>query len=73
MNTASNMMAKWYQYAIRLRMPGSPLKICAIPTARETAPPGRPVTISPTWRCRSGRLTTVKPSVLNTSGVVLMA
>ena len=33
-------------------MPGSPLKICAMPIASETAPPGRPVTVSPTaaWR-----------------------
>ena len=32
-------------------MPGRPLKICAMPTASETAPPGRPATISPTCAC----------------------
>ena len=43
MNSASNMIAKWYQYASRPCMPGSAEKICAMPTASDTAPPVRPI------------------------------
>ena len=73
MKTASNMMAKWYQYAISERMPGRPLKICAMPTASDTAPPVRPTTISPTSDCSSIRLTIGMCSLANTSGVVFIA
>ena len=41
MKSASNMIAKWYQYAIRPLMPGKFAKICAMPTASDTAPPVR--------------------------------
>ncbi len=57
MNSASNMIAKWYQYSISPRMPGRPLKICAMPTPSDTAPPGRPATASPTARSSCGRFT----------------
>ena len=40
MKSASNMMAKWYQSAVRCA-PNAPAKICAIPTASEGAPPVR--------------------------------
>src|SRR5208283_2554634 len=42
MNTASNMMAKWYQYDIRPLRKETELNMYAIPTASETAPPGLP-------------------------------
>ena len=48
MNSASNMMAKWYQSAIS-PWPKAPLRICAIPTASDGAPPERPSRVcSPT-------------------------
>ncbi len=40
MNTASNMMAKWYQTASRL-LPKAEAKMLAMPTASEGAPPVR--------------------------------
>ncbi len=40
MNTASNMMAKWYQTAISPRPKDEP-KMLAMPTASEGAPPVR--------------------------------
>ena len=61
MNSASNMIAKWYQYDIRPRSAGRPEKICAKPTASETAPPVRPVTFSPTSRESSARCTGESP------------
>ena len=73
MKTASNMMAKWYQYAIRPRMPGRPLKICAMPTASDTAPPGRPATTSPTSACSCGRFAVAMPRSRNVAGAVLIA
>ena len=48
MNSASNMMAKWYQSAIS-PWPNAPLKMCAMPTASDGAPPVRPSSVfSPT-------------------------
>ena len=38
MNSASNMMAKWYQSAIS-PWPNAPLRMCAMPTASDGAPP----------------------------------
>ena len=74
MNSASNMIAKWYQYAIRPVMPGRPLKICAMPTASDTAPPVRPATFSPTWRCSIGQIRPAScRACANTAGGVLMA
>ena len=69
MKNASNMMAKWYQYAISPCMPGRPEKIWAMPTASETAPPGRPATTSPTPLCSAVRFTVDMPSVWNTAQV----
>jgi hypothetical protein len=40
MNTASNMIAKWYHTASR-RSPKALLKMLAMPTASEGAPPVR--------------------------------
>ena len=37
-------------------MPGRPLKICAMPTASDTAPPGRPATVSPTAASSVGQV-----------------
>src|ERR1041384_767091 len=45
MKSASNMIAKWYQYDIRCERNGMPEKICAKPTASETAPPVRPTSV----------------------------
>src|SRR5690349_16595821 len=42
MNSASNMMAKWYQNALSEAPPSTPEKMCAIPTASVGAPPVRP-------------------------------
>ena len=48
MNSASNMMAKWYQSAIS-PWPNAPLRMCAMPTASDGAPPVRPSSVcSPT-------------------------
>ena len=44
-----------------------------MPTASETAPPVRPVTLSCTAASSAGRLVTVSPSVANTAGDVLIA
>ena len=41
MKSASNMMAKWYQSAIS-PWPNTLLKMCAMPTASDGAPPVRP-------------------------------
>ena len=38
-------------------MPGSAEKICAMPTASDTAPPVRPITLSPTAASIAGTLT----------------
>ena len=54
-------------------MPGIALKICAMPTASETAPPGRPTTLSPTSDCSSIRLTIGMFRLAKTAGDVLMA
>ena len=54
-------------------MPGRPLKICAMPTASETAPPVRPASFSPTSRENMSRFTVCMPSLAKTAGVVLMA
>jgi hypothetical protein len=70
MNSASNMMAKWYQKAIR---PIPPIRLCMIwarPTARVGAPPVRETTdSSPTlaasWVSMSGvRFTPASPRLL---------
>ena len=47
MNKASNMMAKWYHSDIR-PCPNAPLKMCAMPTASDGAPPVRASSDSPT-------------------------
>ena len=67
--SASNMMAKWYQNDMNELSPGIPEKIWANPTASETAPPGRPATVSPTSRESSARFTVGMPSAANFSGV----
>jgi len=72
-NMASNMMAKWYQNAIMCLRNGSALKICAMPTASTTAPPGRPASFSPTCASSAIRFCTCMPSWANTSGRALMA
>ncbi len=54
-------------------MPGSPLKIWAMPMARETPPPVRPASFSPTSRENISRFTVCMPSLAKTSGAVLMA
>ena len=52
MKSASNMMAKWYQSAIS-PWPKAPLKICAMPTASDGAPPVRESSeLSPTAAAR---------------------
>ena len=72
-NIASNMMAKWYQNDIRPLRNGIEEKICAMPTASDTAPPGRPASFSPTSASSAGRLCTAIPSFANTSGRALIA
>ena len=54
-------------------MPGSLLKICAMPTASETAPPVRPATFSPTSASSVESATVCWLSVAKTAGGVLMA
>ena len=49
-------------------MPGRPRKICAMPTASETAPPVRPASFSPTSRENISRLTVLRPRWLKTCG-----
>ncbi len=61
MNNASNMMAKWYQYAISVLIPGRPLKTRAMPTASETPPPVRAATTSPEERLSAGSSETWSP------------
>ena len=51
MKIASNMIAKWYQYAKSVPMNGSPEKTRAIPTASDTPPPVRAATTSPAGSC----------------------
>ena len=41
MNRASNMIAKWYQNALRASPPNAPEKMVDMPTARVGAPPVR--------------------------------
>ena len=49
MNSASNMMAKWYQKPIIVRPPPIWWRMCDIPTLRVGAPPVRETTLgSPT-------------------------
>ena len=56
MKSASNMMAKWYQSAIR-PWPNAPLKMWAMPTASDGAPPVRESSVlSPTDAARRGHL-----------------
>ena len=45
MNSASNMIAKWYQNAWP-PPPNASLKICEMPTARVGAPPVREISVS---------------------------
>jgi hypothetical protein len=53
MNSASNMMAKWYHSAMS-PWPNAPLRMCAIPTASDGAPPVRPSRVfSPTSAARA--------------------
>src|SRR5436305_3758234 len=73
MNSASNMMAKWYQYDIRCARKGMPEKICAKPTASDTAPPVRPSSVSPTCCEKCGRFTVERPSFANAAGGTLIA
>ena len=55
-------------------MPGRPLKICAMPTASDTAPPVRPATFSPTAACELRQVAlTGMPRLANTAGDVLIA
>ena len=55
-------------------MPGSPRKICAMPTASETAPPVRPASFSPTSLREHIQVHGASiPSLAKTAGVVLMA
>ena len=61
MKSASNMMAKWYQYDIRLFIPGILEKISAMPTASVTAPPVRPAIFSPTPSVRRWKSDPLKP------------
>ncbi len=55
MNNASNMMAKWYHKADSVLPPPprtvvTPEKMCAMPTARDGAPPVRAIKVcSPIW------------------------
>ena len=46
MNRASNMIAKWYQKALRLLPPITPEKISDMPMARVGAPPVRATSVS---------------------------
>lgn len=46
MNSASNMIAKWYQKAFIPAPPKTPAKISDMPTARVGAPPERPTRVS---------------------------
>src|SRR5437763_5854989 len=73
MNSASNMMAKWYQYDIRCERKGMPEKIWAKPTASDTAPPVRPTSVSFTSRSKSCRWTGESPSVAYFAGATLIA
>ncbi len=69
MKSASNMMAKWYQSAIN-PWPKAPLRMTAIPTASDGAPPARPSSVfSPTSAARlvSCAGVTVKPQPRITS------
>ena len=51
MKSASNMIAKWYQMPSRRSPPMVPLKMWAMPTASEGAPPVRLSSVSsPTLR-----------------------
>ena len=43
MNRASNMIAKWYQNALRASPPNAPEKMVDMPTARVGAPPVRAI------------------------------
>ena len=56
--SASNMIAKWYQYAISVFIPGRPEKTRDIPIASDTAPPVRAATTSRLSRASSGRSVT---------------
>ncbi len=44
-----------------------------MPTARETAPPGRPWMFSCTASARAGRFSTLMPSLAKAAGAALMA
>ena len=73
MNTASNMIAKWYQYAIQPPRPGIWRRMFAIPTASETAPPVLPWSVSsPTMRVNSLSCAGWIPSAWTTFGTPLM-
>ena len=56
MNSASNMIAKWYQYASSVLMPGRPLNTRAMPTASDTPPPVRAATTSSACALHRGQL-----------------
>src|SRR5215212_10110334 len=71
MKSASNMMAKWYQYDISPPRNGMPEKIWANPTASETAPPVRPTSVSPTIVEKCWRLTVDNPSLAKSAGGTL--
>ena len=70
MNSASNMMAKWYHRASRVRPPpaSAPValaKICAMPTASEGAPPERATSVASPIRAASACMVsgvTTKPA-----------
>ena len=64
MNSASNMMAKWYHSAMAVLPPSTFEKSCAMPTARLGAPPVRDSSESSPTRDASSRIScgvTVNP------------
>jgi hypothetical protein len=70
MNSASNMIAKWYQNALSASPPKTPEKIVDMPTARVGAPPTRAIRLCSWTDCAaawswSGVM--VKPSLVTAS------
>jgi hypothetical protein len=67
MNSASNMIAKWYQTARAVRLWNTPESIWAMPSAKVGAPPARPTIVrSPTLEARAAMSAgvTAKPRAL---------
>ena len=71
MNSASNMIAKWYQNAFSASPPNTPEKISDMPTARVGAPPVRATSVLSSHRGgRGGQLprgVIVKPRLVTAS------